>query len=466
MANDRAFLESIIEMPDDDASRLIYADWLEERGGDIDKRRAGFIRNDCALAVAKIYSPEWRQILRKRNEALYGEKTTETGYRKTFPFEQIKELLGLDFKVRSSKTEVEIERGFINGIKMMGTSIADMEKIFKNAPARHLYLGDQRSREIREDWFRDLFSRDFFKRVEKVSFNPNELNSYRIIGILANSPQTACLKHLSDIWDGGSSIRSLSGSEYIRPTSLEIFGMESDREIVTLATSSAMADLRNLRIGFRGNGDAGLQALEDSAHISNLNELSIQIPENSSSQRLVSYIQSDNLGRLKKLRIICPENHDFGNNVVQAICSLPELQELDLASTGINADSISIISSSEAANRLVSLKLPSEVRLNEIGNFERMSKLEVLSLCCGGDNMDNALTLADRGLESLRIVECLIGGFNKNCLIALAASEKLPRLDTVGERSMERNIDISLYRETYSQEIEQYKREKLEKKSR
>jgi uncharacterized protein (TIGR02996 family) len=44
---DRAFLEAIRESPEDDAPRLIYADWLEDHG---DPARATFIRVQCELA--------------------------------------------------------------------------------------------------------------------------------------------------------------------------------------------------------------------------------------------------------------------------------------------------------------------------------------------------------------------------------------------------------------------------------
>jgi uncharacterized protein (TIGR02996 family) len=39
-----AFLQAICENPEDDATRLIYADWLEEHGDDQDAARAEFIR--------------------------------------------------------------------------------------------------------------------------------------------------------------------------------------------------------------------------------------------------------------------------------------------------------------------------------------------------------------------------------------------------------------------------------------
>src|SRR3712207_3456925 len=42
-----ALLQAIIEHPEDDELRLVYADWLEEHG---DSARAEFIRVQCALA--------------------------------------------------------------------------------------------------------------------------------------------------------------------------------------------------------------------------------------------------------------------------------------------------------------------------------------------------------------------------------------------------------------------------------
>src|SRR5688572_13903803 len=44
---EEAFLEDIIVHPDEDAPRLIYADWLEEH--EIDRERAEFIRVQIAL---------------------------------------------------------------------------------------------------------------------------------------------------------------------------------------------------------------------------------------------------------------------------------------------------------------------------------------------------------------------------------------------------------------------------------
>ena len=59
MTPDEAFLRAVREAPEDDAPRLIYADWLEEQG---DSDRAEFIRVQCALARMGRSDPRWRPL--------------------------------------------------------------------------------------------------------------------------------------------------------------------------------------------------------------------------------------------------------------------------------------------------------------------------------------------------------------------------------------------------------------------
>src|SRR5580704_11727592 len=59
------FLQAILDDPDDDAPRLIYADWLEERGDP----RGEFIRVQCELAPLGPTDPR-RPELETRETAL------------------------------------------------------------------------------------------------------------------------------------------------------------------------------------------------------------------------------------------------------------------------------------------------------------------------------------------------------------------------------------------------------------
>src|SRR5262245_15431683 len=67
MTYDSAFLAAIQEAPDDDAPRLVYADWLEEQG---DADRAEFVRLQCALARLD-EDDEGRPALEARERALW-----------------------------------------------------------------------------------------------------------------------------------------------------------------------------------------------------------------------------------------------------------------------------------------------------------------------------------------------------------------------------------------------------------
>src|SRR4051794_19420115 len=68
MPDDDAFLRAIIDNPDDDLPRLVYADWLDEHG---DPDRAEFIRVQCELV--RIRDEEVAPVrgrLRRRQEEL------------------------------------------------------------------------------------------------------------------------------------------------------------------------------------------------------------------------------------------------------------------------------------------------------------------------------------------------------------------------------------------------------------
>lgn len=65
-SDESAFLQSIADRPDDDAPRLVFADWLDERG---ESGRAEFIRIQCELESSKL-DKKRKQELRLREREL------------------------------------------------------------------------------------------------------------------------------------------------------------------------------------------------------------------------------------------------------------------------------------------------------------------------------------------------------------------------------------------------------------
>jgi uncharacterized protein (TIGR02996 family) len=116
--DEEAFVRAILEDPDEDAVRLIFADWLEERGSP----RAEFIRLQCALARL----PEGQ----RRGELLEREQQLLRQYEAVWAAP----LLGL-------VDEWEFRRGFVEKIRIIPVAfVARAEGIFRRAPVRHVHF--------------------------------------------------------------------------------------------------------------------------------------------------------------------------------------------------------------------------------------------------------------------------------------------------------------------------------------
>jgi len=120
MTREGAFLADIAEHPDDDAPRLIYADWLEEHGN---HARAEFIRTQVALARLTSDSPRRRQLAARARELLgkHGKKWAGA--------------------VRPILEEWHFHRGFLDRVTISAANlIKDAEKVFRLWPIRRLRL--------------------------------------------------------------------------------------------------------------------------------------------------------------------------------------------------------------------------------------------------------------------------------------------------------------------------------------
>ncbi|MBI1917087.1 MAG: TIGR02996 domain-containing protein [Planctomycetes bacterium] len=118
MTREDAFLEAIIEEPDDDGLRLIYADWLEEHGGEA---RAEFIR--VQIERARLPDTDARQwdLAERERELLAEHEANWTAALRPF--------------VR----RCGFRRGFVEEITVNAQPLVyHAQTIFRLAPVRHL----------------------------------------------------------------------------------------------------------------------------------------------------------------------------------------------------------------------------------------------------------------------------------------------------------------------------------------
>jgi uncharacterized protein (TIGR02996 family) len=118
MNQEDAFLQAVVESPDDDTPRLVYADWLDEHG---DAARAEFIRVQVRLAGGE---PRESDRLRRRERDLLRKHEKEWAA----PLHGI---------VRRAR----FVRGFPERVTLTAESfLAHADTLFRRAPVRHLIL--------------------------------------------------------------------------------------------------------------------------------------------------------------------------------------------------------------------------------------------------------------------------------------------------------------------------------------
>jgi uncharacterized protein (TIGR02996 family) len=143
-----AFLQVIIESPDDDSTRLVFADWLEEHG---DAERAKLIRLQCSLNSLPPASPELVPLEERVNLLLQARRNDYLT-----PLTRI----GLQFDRETQHQETLDEcviahltatfrRGFVEDITIGGresleTFLKHAEVLFRLTPLQHLEVSEVR----------------------------------------------------------------------------------------------------------------------------------------------------------------------------------------------------------------------------------------------------------------------------------------------------------------------------------
>jgi uncharacterized protein (TIGR02996 family) len=123
MSEADALLQNIIDNPDDDAPRLVYADWLEEHG---DTERAEFIRVQCTLGSRSREEAPALRLLQEREEDLRNRHAAEWTPR-------IPPLRG--------SLRVVFRRGFVEKVTAPARAfVAGADELFRLAPVRRVRL--------------------------------------------------------------------------------------------------------------------------------------------------------------------------------------------------------------------------------------------------------------------------------------------------------------------------------------
>jgi uncharacterized protein (TIGR02996 family) len=420
MNTDDGFLQDILEHPDDDAPRLVYADWLEDHG---DTDRAEFIRLQCELARLGEDDPA-RDHLEPRERVLLEQHSVK--WLASFP--------------GFARKGAVFRRGFVEKITVKAAGFVKKAKVlFPAAPIR--------SAELTYGYnFSDAPLPD---PALAACADLSRLTALRIGGYqgrigdegvrtLVNSPHLSGLKRL-DLSDCGielEGVRAVAASPHLSGLeSLDLSGQRLGRPsqagnqgALLLAASPHLSNLRELSLMAQTLRGEGAAALVSSPRLRNLVRLDISYnhlgPEG--GEQLVA---SANLPLLKALNI--GWSHIGGANVEALLGSgrLPALEDVDLEYCEFDLETLGRICRSPAGARLRRLVLDN-LRLGD-AVFARLAPLHLRSLVLENNLLgpEGARALADMPLlQGLRELNLTWNKLRDEGAAALAGSPRAANL--------------------------------------
>jgi uncharacterized protein (TIGR02996 family) len=336
-----AFLRAILERPNDDVPRLVFADWLEDNGNESDRRYSEFIRVQCRLAsgaarpedernerdLLALHSAAWEAPLK----ALLGLPADATPWEYRPPNMYGDQAPHWDFR-----------RGFLEKLSLSTEELlTHAREVFRLAPLRHLRVTGRVERPAR------LFALPQLTHLTQLEFPYAELRPADA-GRLARCSHLANLKALTineptglGNWSkiGPEGACALARSPYLaRLTSLHLRGNQIGPEGVAALVGSRLR-LTSLDLSRNDPGDEWMPTLTGTDFLSSVARL--HLGGNDLSPDAIDLLAaSPHLANLTRLEL---EENGFGRDSAWALARSPHLsnlRSLNLEMTGVDDEGL------------------------------------------------------------------------------------------------------------------------------
>jgi uncharacterized protein (TIGR02996 family) len=349
MTDDPALIQAILDDPDDDGVRLVYADWLEEHG---QPERGEFIRVQCELARRGEDDPRRNQLL-QREDALLRRDRDEWLAPLRAVLDRPHSRLARLWRSVAGRTPrhwehwpwerrygVHFRRGFTEDLFFAANEFASLAPaLFVAAPVLHEFgLGGDPPDLPR------LFGSPWLTRVQRLYLDwaLGEAGTEFLVG----SPHLGHLRELTIPEHRGNAdcVRLLASSTLLsRLTSLTLWtgcprgeggwpeGRLGAEAIRALAESPGCQRLQRLQLGYHAAGDSGATALASSPYLSNLQVLGLN-NNFIGDDGAIALAWSPYLSGLRVLSLLGNEIGDAGARALAASTTLAGLRVLDLRS--------------------------------------------------------------------------------------------------------------------------------------
>ena len=258
-----SFLRAVVAEPDDDAVRLVYADWLDEHD---QPERAEFIRVQCELARKPLTDPQRAPLVRRENEVW-----RQNGHRWLQSFRPYGVLGG------------EFRRGFPASVFISFGDFQDHgEDLLRTFPTIQGVSLCERGMDSQ----RGLLSPNFAQlRAVDLAYC-RTIGDRGCIHLATHCPWLGHLHYLGLHQQGFTSVglESLLSSPHLRanePPQLHELDLSAnvwlrDAGAEVLANAPALRGLKRLNLADCGITDAGVVALAESTNMSEIEEVNLK----------------------------------------------------------------------------------------------------------------------------------------------------------------------------------------------
>jgi uncharacterized protein (TIGR02996 family) len=311
-ATDNAFLRTILAYPDDDAPRLVYADWLDERG---DAERAEFIRLQVRLhrmpvgdtdrpaleaRIADLQQPHFQKWVDELpNLPGVHWEMPERGFISTARFETPDAFFEFAPDVFAAAPIQEvwlhrftfIEAGrlarsrYLNKVRVLdfndGNRIGNhgVEALMKSPYVANLTELKLARNSLGSAGVRAIAEATHLRRLEVLILDHNDLFDDGL-RYLVQSPNMSGLLHLDleRTRTGNDAVRALAKSPHLTGLrKLHLSGnLLTDEGLAALCRSNVLADVRDLFLHSNSIADRGVEALADSPQFGRLQRLHLR----------------------------------------------------------------------------------------------------------------------------------------------------------------------------------------------
>jgi uncharacterized protein (TIGR02996 family) len=296
MVPDEGFLRAILDNPDDDTPRLVYADWLDENG---ESERAEFIRVQCRLARTGSNDPG-RRSLREEKDRLRDQ--------------HLAKWLGALAEDPEYPGYWEFERSFLTEIALGPRRyLRHADRLARLAPVQHVVLrfaDDGDEEEADETVFAGLAACPHLERWVSLDLKDQSLGAERLAA-LAPSPHWAHLRRLD-----------LGGC------------LLGDVGLAALATAPRLGSLTDLNLYWNDLTDEGAEILAGPSFLRRLERLDLQT--NDLTDAAVAHLAGS--PNLRTLRSLSLNSNRLTARTVLALAASTHLEALTELNLGCTLD--------------------------------------------------------------------------------------------------------------------------------